>query len=183
MGLRPPAWLRNRKVSHKTFLVPPTPLPPHQHFFWTFFVSKKRKRRDHLKKLNCSSWLHGLIRVAEDVSQHLNPAVVQEKKVREEWNENKKEDEKNRRWRKKGTGNRLLFWLPMNGFYCWIKRLLTMAISQIFWFFIWLKWRQGLFIIGDGPIHDAGELFAFYSITWIEPAMNQCLTRLGEWLN
>ena len=80
MGLRPPAWLRNRKVSHKTFLVPPTPLPPTSISFGLFLSRKKRKRRDHLKKLNCSSWLHGLIRVAEDVSQHLNPAVVQEKK-------------------------------------------------------------------------------------------------------
>ena len=94
-----------------------------------------------------------------------------------------RKDEKNRRGRKKGTGNRLLFWLSMNGFHCWIKRLLTMAISQIFWFFIRLKWRLRLFIIGDGLIHSTGELFAFHSITWIEPAMNQCLTGLGEWLD
>ena len=162
------------------FLQPPSPPPA---FLLDFFCLEKKETSRPFEEIELffmASWFDscGRRRVATP-----EPSRCTGKKVREEWNENKKEDEKNRRWRKKGTGNRLLFWLPMNGFYCWIKRLLTMAISQIFWFFIWLKWRQGLFIIGDGPIHDAGELFAFYSITWIEPAMNQCLTRLGEWLN
>ena len=163
------------------FLQPPSPPPA---FLLDFFCLEKKGNVETIWR----NWivLHGFMVWfvwPKTCRNTWTQPLYRKKKVREEWNENKKEDEKNRRWRKKGTGNRLLFWLPMNGFYCWIKRLLTMAISQIFWFFIWLKWRQGLFIIGDGPIHDAGELFAFYSITWIEPAMNQCLTRLGEWLN